>query len=190
MPVGQQSLLEAATQALLADPTASMTDIARAVGVSRTTLHARFPSRQALLEAMAAEALSLVEAALAGARVDEDDVRGALTRAVVALVPLGPRSVFLLRERSLDEVPELVERYQRLGDPLVRLIERGRGDGTLRTDLPTWWIVHTLFAVTHAAWEAVTDGRLAPRDAPDLVLTAVLDGTAAPVHSPDPRRTP
>jgi AcrR family transcriptional regulator len=178
MSPGQRTVLEAATQALLADPTASMAQIARAAGVSRTTLHARFPSRHALVEAMAVEALDLVEAALAGARLDEGDVRAALHRAVEALVPLGPRSLFLLRERSLDAVPELVERYERLADPLLRLVERGQRAGALRPDLPAWWVVDTLDAVTHAAWEAVADGRLAPRDAPRTVLAAVLDGAA------------
>lgn len=176
MAVQERALLDVATRVLVHDPTASLADVASAAGVSRTTLHARFPTRQALLVALAHEAMDLLATAYDAARLDEGPVREALLRAVEALVPLGPRAEFLLRERSLDDDKELTARYVALDAPLLALVDRGRRGGDLRSDVPAWWLVATVNNTVYGAWEAIADGRLAPRDAPALVLTSVLDG--------------
>lgn len=161
---------------LLRQPTASLTEIAAATGVSRTTLYARFPTRQALLVGLAQAAMDLVEKAYVDARLDDAEVTASLGRVVELLVPLGERVEFLLRERSLDGEPELVARYAELDRPLVEFVTGAQRAGELRGDLPAWWIVASLFGSVYAAWEAIADGRLAPRDAPGLVLGTVLDG--------------
>jgi hypothetical protein len=62
---------------------------------------------------------------------------------------------------------------QRPLDLITRL--QGR---RLRRDLPAWWILHTLYAGLFNAWEAITDGRLAPLDAPRFVLTTLFEGVS------------
>ncbi len=176
MAVRDEALLTAVTQMLLRQPTASLTEIAAATGVSRTTLYARFPTRQALLVGLAQAAMDLVEKAYVDARLDDAEVTASLGRVVELLVPLGERVEFLLRERSLDGEPELVARYAELDRPLVEFVTGAQRAGELRGDLPAWWIVASLFGSVYAAWEAIADGRLAPRDAPGLVLGTVLDG--------------
>jgi AcrR family transcriptional regulator len=176
MAVRDDGLLAVATQVLLRRPTASLTEVAAATGVSRTTLYARFPTRQALLVGLAQAAMDLVEKAYLDADLDNADVTGSLTRVVELLVPLGERVEFLLRERSLDDEPELVARYAVLDRPLVEFVSRAQQVGELRADLPAWWIVLSLAGSVYAAWEAIADGRLAPRDASALVLNTELDG--------------
>ncbi len=176
MAVQFDEVLATATRVLVASPSASLADVAAAAGVSRTTLHLRYPTRQGLLVALAHEAMDLVEQAYLEARLSEDQVGVALGRLVELLVPLGPRTEFLLRERSLDADEGVADRYLELDLPLAALVERGRASAELRHDLPTWWLVASLFAAVYAAWESIADGRLAPRDAPALVLTSVLDG--------------
>ena len=179
MVVQQASLLEVASRVLLVSPGASLGEVAAKAGVSRTTLHSRFATRQDLLVALAHDAMDLVERAYAAARLDEGPVREALGRVVQGTVPLGPRIAFLLRERSLDDDAELNARYAVLDQPLTDLVERGRANGELRADLPAWWLVASILGTVYTAWEAIADGRLAPRDAPDLVLTSMLQGVAA-----------
>lgn len=178
MSVQIRTLLDAASRLLAKSPAASMGEIATAAGISRTTLHARFASRQDLLVALAEDAMDLVERAYRDADLGQADVRGALRRVVEELVPLGPRVEFLMRERSLDDVVELARRYAALDDPVLEVVVRGQRAGVLRTDLPAWWIVAALNGAVYAAWEAIHDGRLAPRDAPGLVLAVTLDGAA------------
>lgn len=181
MAVRADDLLTAATQVLLRNPTASLAEVATAAGVSRTTLYARFPTRPALLVGLAQAAMDLVEKAYVDAGLDDSaaDAAGVtetLTRVLDLLVPLGERVEFLLRERSLDHEAELVARYTALDRPLVEFVARGQRAGALRADLPDWWIVAALLGAVYSAWEAIADGRLAPRDAPALVLRTVFDG--------------
>jgi AcrR family transcriptional regulator len=179
MTVQKSAVLDAASRALLVSPGASLGEVAAAAGVSRTTLHSRYATRQDLLVALAHDAMDQVGQAYGAARLTEGPVRDALRRVVVETLPLGPRIAFLLRERSLDGEPEVTARYEVVDQPLVDLVERGRSSGELRADLPTWWLVASILGTVFAAWEAIADGRLAPRDAPDLVLTSMLDGVAA-----------
>ena len=179
MAVRDDALLAAATQVLLRHPTASLAEVAARTGISRTTLYSRFPTRQALLVGLAQAAMDLVEKAYVDARLDDEDVPASLRRVVELLVPLGERVEFLLRERSLDAEPELVARYAELDRPLIGFVTRAQEAGTLRRDLAAWWIVASLNGSVYAAWEAIADGRLAPRDAPALVLGTVLDGVRA-----------
>lgn len=179
MTVQEAALLDTAVGVLLRTPAASLGEVAAAAGVSRTTLHSRWPTRQALLVALAHDALDRLERAYALARLNEGSVRDALGRVITETLPLGPRVAFLLRERSLDVEADLNHRYETVDQPLLDLVERGQRDGALRTDLPAWWLTSALVSMTYAAWEAIADGRLAPRDAPDMVLTSVLDGVAA-----------
>ena len=172
-------LLNAATHVLLRQPTASLAEVAAAIDVSRTTLYSRFPTRQALLVGLTQAAMDLVEKAYADAALDDADVAAGLRGVVERLVPLGERVEFLVRERSLDGEPEIVTRYAELDGPLIGFVGRAQEAGALRADQPAWWVVASLNSSVYSAWEAIADGRLAPRDAPTLVLGTVLDGVRA-----------
>lgn len=57
-------------------------------------------------------------------------------------------------------------------DATRKLIERGRRDGSFRTDVPVGWLVTSTLALMHAAAEAVRTGELQAKAAPDtLALT-------------------
>src|SRR5215472_19147855 len=74
------AILAAAVQVLNADPAASVEDIAHAAGVSRQTVYAHFPSRQALLDAVVERATAEAVAAFEAAGLDEAPPAEALTR--------------------------------------------------------------------------------------------------------------
>ncbi|HUQ60498.1 TetR/AcrR family transcriptional regulator [Lentzea sp.] len=165
-------LLQTATSVLLKDPTASMGDVARAAGVGRTTLHKRYPTRTALVRALASDALDLIDSV---ARQVDFDGDHALEDLITRLVALGPRVEFLLRFPGLERDEELAARIRGMDRPVLDLITRLQGT-KLRRDLPAWWILRTLYAGLFNAWEAIGDGRLAPLDAPRFVLTTVFEG--------------
>jgi AcrR family transcriptional regulator len=111
---------------------ASMNDVAAAAGVARATVYRYFPNREALLDALAADAVGAVEARLASARVDEVEPEEGIARVVRALVGLGDSFVLLARERPRSD-PERLERV--LTQPLRRLFERAQADGEIRDDI-------------------------------------------------------
>lgn len=153
-----------------------MQEIADRAGVGRTTIHRYFPGREDLIHAIALQAVNESEAAINKARLAESPVEGAVQRLAEALVPMGHRFHFLLEETQLYSDPEYLAAEERLVRPLKQLAERGRQEGSFRSDVPTAWIVDTLGALIFAAWEGVRDGRIAALDAPRLVATTVLSG--------------
>ncbi|KOV84428.1 hypothetical protein ADL03_17725 [Nocardia sp. NRRL S-836] len=167
-------LLQTATSVLLKDPTASLGEVAKAAGVGRTTLHKRFPTRTELIHALATEALDLVDAAISSVDLDTDD---AVEQLIANLVPLGPRVEFLLRFPNLADDERLSVRLTAMDQPVIDLISRLQGT-RMRADLPAWWITQILYAGIYSAWEGIAAGRLAPLDAPRLVLTTFYQGVS------------
>jgi AcrR family transcriptional regulator len=179
----QPSLLQVAAEVLVADPRASLGEVAAAAGVGRTTLHKRYPTRDALLLAVAhdsvdrfADALADSGIALLAPHATAADATGALRRLVEALVPLGARLEFLLRQPSLDDDPALAARIERLDEPIEEFVHRAQHAGAVRRDAPVWWVVSTLYALTYSAWDGVARGRLAALDAPELAFHTLLAG--------------
>ncbi|GAA5153843.1 hypothetical protein GCM10023321_24730 [Pseudonocardia eucalypti] len=175
------SLLQTATEVLVADPGASLADVARAAGIGRTTLHKLYPTRHALLLALAEDALDQLERTYREVGLDAPghEFPSVLGRLVTALLPLGARMEFLFRERSLDAEAGLMARLDVLDAPVRELVGRAVSAGVLRADLPADWVVAALNSLVYSAWEQVSLGRLAPVAAPGMVLTTLLDGAGA-----------
>lgn len=177
----RDAVLEHATAVLTAEPAASLADVARALGIGRTTLHRMFPTRASLLRAMAERAIDLLEETYAGAGLGDPgaDAVPALRTAVTALIPLGPTALFLLKARELDDDDDLEARLVKANQALLTTVGRAIGAGAVSG--PDWWATEALNALVHAAWEQVAAGRLAPADAPGLVLDTWLGGVGGPV---------
>lgn len=181
--VARPSLLQIAAEVLVADPRASLGEVAAAAGVGRTTLHKRYPTRDALLLAVAhdsvdrfADAVADSGIALLAPHATAADATDALRRLVEALVPLGARVEFLLRQPALDDDPALTARIEQLDAPVEEFVRRAQRAGAVRGDVAVWWVVSTLYALTYSAWDGVARGRLAARDAPDLAFRTLWGG--------------
>jgi hypothetical protein len=55
------------------------------------------------------------------------------------------------------------------------LLERGRADGSFRTDRPTGWLVAACIALIHACSDQVRGGQIEPDDAVRILTTSVRD---------------
>lgn len=176
----EQAILDAAARLLAANRGASMSEIAAAAGVGRTTLHRYFATREALIRAIAQTAISESVAAVERSRSTQGPAVVALERLVEALVPLGERFHFLLTEAQLGQDPVILAAAADITGPIHELLQRAGRDGTLRPDVPTAWATRALEALLYAAWQGVHDGEIAPRQTPRLVLTTLLSGLGAP----------
>jgi AcrR family transcriptional regulator len=171
------SILEAAARVLPTNSAATLADVAAAAGLGRTTVHRHFPTREALLTALAVDALDRIEAALAGCRLDDGPVPDVLARVAAALVPMADEFRFLEVGPEVWRMGgELDTRWYRLADRLDSVVDRGKREGDIRPDLPTAWIVDLVASAVWCAGDSIRDGRVAPREAPRLLVEVLLHG--------------
>jgi TetR/AcrR family transcriptional repressor of mexCD-oprJ operon len=159
-----------------------MQEIAAAAGVSRTTLHRLFPSRDALIEAIALLAVAKITAAYAEARLEEGAVLEALERLVTALVPLVYQFAFLVSEAQIQESEALMEDDRELQRLTEAFFRRGQAEGAFRFDLPAAWLPYALSGLFLGAAEAVQQGDVAPRETTRLIMETFLAGVANGPH--------
>ncbi len=183
----RRHVLDAAATVLCSHSGASLAEVAAAAGIGRTSLHRLFPTRHDLLYALADDALIRVEAAVDGALPPgPEPVEESLRRLVEAVLPLADEMRFLDIGAGVWDLPEMVERWYDISRPVEEVVRTAKEAGELRADLPTAWAVDLFVAAIFAASNGVADGRIARRDAVDLVVDAILRGIAAPGLSSAP----
>lgn len=168
------SLLDVAAAVLVADPAASLAEVAEASGIGRTTLHKHYPTREDLLRAVGARALDLWEDAVGGitAAEDPDDLRAV----TAAMIPIGPQLAFLWRTPAFDHITDIDDRRCAVEAATAAILKRAQARGMIAADIPDWWLLRTFFSLVYVAAESVQSGHLAPLDAPGFTLNTFLHG--------------
>jgi AcrR family transcriptional regulator len=172
----RRSLLDAVAEVLVADPGASLAEVAEAVGISRTTLHNHYATRVDLLRAVGNRVIDLWEQAIDKV---EDGPDGGLRAMTELLLPLCPQLAFLWRNPSFDKLPDMEERWIAAETCGLDVLKRAQKRGVIVAAVPEWWLLGSLYSLLYVAAERVAGGRLAPLDAPDLVLSTYLNGIGA-----------
>lgn len=175
------SLLDVVAEVLVADPAASLAEVAKAAGIGRTTLHKNYATRDDLLRAVGQRAFDLWEQAIAGVG-DSDDPDGGLEALVTAMIPIGPQLAFVWRTPAFDRLDELTERWQSVETQSLAVLKRAQHLGCVAAGTPDWWLLQMLYSVVYGAGESVRAGQLAPLDAPGLALGTFLYGLGASGH--------
>jgi TetR/AcrR family transcriptional regulator, mexCD-oprJ operon repressor len=172
------AILDAARDALVEDPDATVAQIAKRAGVGRVTLYGHFATRAELVDAVFAQVIEEADAALDDVDTSGDPVE-AVNRLVNATWRLVHRSRAVLAAAERELTPA---RIRRLHDPhlarVTELVGRGRAVGAFRTDLPEQWLVTTMHALMHAAAAEVLAGRLAEADAGPAIATTLVGAWA------------
>jgi AcrR family transcriptional regulator len=162
-------------EVLLAQPGASLAEVAEAAGISRTTLHKHYATRDELVRAVGLRATEIWEQAVDRV-ADEPGTEAGLRGLLAAMIESGPQLTFLWRNPALDDDHELTQRYIDVEKRCLAVLDRARRQGLIAASTPDWWMLQTVFALVYTAAEAVQFGKLAPLDAPDLALGTLLRG--------------
>jgi AcrR family transcriptional regulator len=176
---GRPSLLDVAAEVLVADPAASLAEVAAAAGIGRTTLHKHYATRDDLLCAAGHRAIDLWEQAVAEAD-GPGQPDGGLHALTAALIPIGPQLAFLWRTPAFDHIKDLENRWAAVEQRCLAVLSRAQDRGVLAAGVPDWWLMQTFYSVIYVAAEAVQAGKLASLDAPGLALRTILHGVGAP----------
>lgn len=161
-----EAILDAAERLLAAGSDANVSAVAAAAGVSRVTLYAHFPTRPALLEAVAARVVGRAAETIAGAHTTSGDPSEALDRLIDTAWGKLDRNLQLFAASRAELSPDAIRRaHEQIDAPILALIKRGRRSGAFRKDVSANWLLATYYALVHAAAEEVAAGRLAATDA-------------------------
>lgn len=170
------AILDAAEELLAQLGQANISAVAAQAGVSRVTVYAHFPTWEALLEAAVERAVRRTMAALQEADLETGPPIQALERMVAAAWQHLARYGAMAQAVGELLSPEAVTRtHQAAHQTIGALLERGRADGSFRTDIPSGWLVTASIALIHACAEEVRAGRINEHDAAGI-LTATVRG--------------
>jgi TetR/AcrR family transcriptional regulator, mexCD-oprJ operon repressor len=150
--------------------------VASEAGVSRPTVYAHFPERGQLLEALVERTVRRAMAAIGSAEPE----RGPAIEALQRLVAASWKELASNAEIAHAAAGELSANAMRRAHETVRavireLVDRGRRDGSFRTDVPAAWLVTSCLALVHAAAEEVRAGELNSKAAHEALALTVAD---------------
>jgi AcrR family transcriptional regulator len=176
------AILEAAERTLSRDPAATMEQIAEAAGVARTTVHRRFATREALIDALAAWATERFSAAVDAARPDTAPPLVALYQMTANVLSAKASWGFAMSRASSSAKPEVARVHADVRDTCERLFRRAQEAGVLRADVDIPWTRRAYYALIHEAAQNRDEKNT------DAVATLVVDtllhgaGTRHPDH--------
>jgi len=169
------AIIGAARTMLGERPDASMEDIATAAGVTRQTVYAHFPSRDALTVALVDAARTEGLAAIDAAHLDTVPPADALGQFLDISWEL-LRRYPLLFDPALNQslLPDGHDHHHAVGPWLEQLIRRGQCTGDFDSTFPASWLAAAIFGLGHTAAEQVAAGHLTTSKAAALLLESVL----------------
>lgn len=176
-----ESILDAVESLLQQGEPVTTTAVASKAGVSRVTVYAHFPTPEALLEAVAARVVQRFGAGLDELELDVGPAPDALDRLIASAWRRHAR-YGRIAETLIPRLGavRLRRSHAALHKPISDLIDRGRTEGTFRTDLPSGWLLASYFALVHACGEEVRAGRIKASQATAILQASIGSLFAAP----------
>ena len=168
------AIVEAAIRTLSTDPGATMSEVARAAGVGRATLHRHFYGKADLLGTITARCIDETNAAVLASDAPDSPAVDRLEAMLRSVIPLGDRYGFLPFEVLQDE--GLRMRHESQLDWVRSLIGELKAARAIAEDVPTSWAVAQVDEVISTAWTAVSADELSTDEAVGLALRTLLRG--------------
>ena len=168
------AIINAARTILSERPDASMEEVAAAAGVTRQTVYAHFPSRDALIAALLHAAGAEPVAAMDAARLDTVTPAEAVRRYLDIGWELIRRNPHLLAPALTENPPGSNDCHLAGTARLEQIIRRGQRIGDFDRTLSAAWLTAAIIGLFQAAAEQVAAERLTASKAATLVLESTL----------------
>ncbi|MCX5356228.1 TetR/AcrR family transcriptional regulator [Streptomyces mirabilis] len=179
-----RAILEAAEQVLAQDAGASMEQIAEAAGLTRITVHRRFASRQALLEALAVSAKQQIIDAIEEARPDSAPALVALYRVTANVLRVKNTWRYTLSHATAHTPAAAVALWAEIDAHTVKLLTRAQGEGILAPDADLEWTRQVYYALLNEALNRPGADQDPAAQDPDTLAALVIDTL---LHGAGPR---
>jgi AcrR family transcriptional regulator len=169
-----RAILEAAERVLADDPGASMEQIAEAAGLTRITVHRRFASRQALMEALAVSAKQQLVDAIEEARPDAAPALVALYRVTANALRVKNAWRFTLGNPMAD-TSAAAAIWADINARTLELLSRAQREGLLHRDADLEWTRQVYYALLSEALNRPGADQDPDAQDPDVLATLVID---------------
>lgn len=161
----RRAILDAALAVLTEDRHASLSDIAKAAEVGRSTLHRYFPDRAALIKGLNEDTNQATRRAFEEAELRDGTPAEAFRRLVYAMYDIAPRVHLLFNEIQFGddaggEEDWDGEEWVNTHWPVGELFHRGQRAGYFDSEIDDDWFVRMLWYTMSGGWEAVVEGKL------------------------------
>lgn len=173
----RQKIIVAAINELARNPGTSLDQIAVAADVSRITVFRYFSNRQQLMYALMQEANRVFFEIMEPLMAEDLPAGLKLHRLVEVLIPYGATFRFLLYEPCRSDDPRMERLSQDYRNSLHTMVQALATEGLLGSHMPAWWATRHLDTLLWMAWDAIDQGELAPKAAPELILQTFYHGT-------------
>ncbi|MFF8959755.1 TetR/AcrR family transcriptional regulator [Streptomyces sp. NPDC014894] len=173
-----RAIIEAAERVLSADPSASMERIAEAAGVARTTVHRRFASREALVDALSAWATRQFHEAVEAARPDTTPPLVALYQVTANVLRVKIDWSFAMSSLA-PENREAARVHAEVVEGCDRLFRRALDAGVLRPGTDLVWARRVYYALIHEAAQDRAEGSGDADERAARVVDTLLRGVGA-----------
>jgi AcrR family transcriptional regulator len=155
-----EAILTAAIAVLAGAPRASMSDVAEASGMGRTTLYRHFPDRHALVAAIYDRVFAEAEAITSELLRGSEDPIETLQALGVTLAGLGDRYRFLGQHDAAAPQQD-PQTLQRRGEPLHAFLRSAQRAGAINGEVSVDWLFTVLVAlITEASRPADAEPQL------------------------------
>lgn len=183
----QQRILLAAARLLADDPAVSFQRIADEAEVARLTVHRRYPSRDALVEAILGAAVAEFGEAIQEADSPSMDAADAIGHLIRSLARIGAKYPILLqvggtsdRRPARHETGQTEHDTSAIIDRFDAVITRGQAEGTVRPDLAPETLRFSLFGALAMSLRLVRagadDSPLSAQEIGTQVAAIIVDG--------------
>jgi AcrR family transcriptional regulator len=169
-------ILDAVERLLNRGAPLSILALAKESGLSRPTVYAHYDSIGAAVEAAVERTVERSQAAFAAAEPETGPAAAALERLVAASWSqlIGSEGM-VVRVREHVSPGAQHRTHGALTAPLHALIERGRADGSFRTDVPADWLVTLYLSLLHGAADHAAAHDVPRDEALALVTRAIAE---------------
>ena len=175
----RSALLNSATELFLLNPTAAMTEVATHAGVGRATLYRHFETREQLVLALAKDSLEITDQVLQPLREQKMSAKQTLIEGLRVVMPIADKYHFLLQLWTIgQEDPEVDEIYNRQLDELAALVERGKTERSISSEISTSWIVMLYDSLLYIGWWSIQSGDMDAELATNHAIESLFKGIA------------
>ena len=169
----ESAVLDAAVRTLAERPDASMDEIARAAGVSRQTVYAHYPSREALIDAVTQQAGAEFTVLFDSLELDQLPPPQALTKLLELGWQVAGRYPFLWWQPAVSADKD-EERHGPILERMVDIVRRGQASGDFDSSVPAQWLMSAVLALGRVTEDEVKSGRMTVDQATAAIQRGVL----------------